>query len=215
MLSPRFDQTQPTTLSLGTGNRWGFNYWQVHSFVLINFSTLNASITLNALTTTSIPTSSPAFAAQVTNFDGPIQIDIAYGNTSLPSAFQLSVQNNVAPSIISMDSIFQGCFNAQAKLSQVFVQDTQKNTLRTLDYDTSLPDVAMGWVGMGSRPASYLAACHSFVNILSALGPVNLTFGVWNLGCMFKFCIYSYYIYALSGQSYHNFTISLQHSFSE
>jgi hypothetical protein len=125
----------------------------------------------------SISPSSPAFAAQVTNFDGPLQIDVAYGESSLPSPFQLNVQNNVAPSIISMDSIFQGCFNAQAKLSQVFVQDTRKNTSRTLDYDTSMPNTASGWVGMGSRPASYLDECHSFVNILSALGPVNLTFG--------------------------------------
>jgi hypothetical protein len=126
---------------------------------------------------TSIPTTSPAFAAQITNFDGPLQIDVAYGNTSLLSPFQMEVQNNVASSIIFMDSKFQGCFNAQSKLSQIFVQDNQKNTSRTLDYDTSTPDTAMGWIGYGSRPASFQVACHSFVNILSALGPVNLTFG--------------------------------------
>ena len=141
--------------------------------MLINSSTINANITLNSLTKTSIPNSSPAFAAQVTNFDGPLQIDVAYGNTSLPSPFQLTVRNNVAPSIISMDSIFQGCFNAQAKLSRVFVQYNQKNTLRTLDSDRSMQDTAMGWIGKGPKSV----ACNSFVNILSALGPVNLTFG--------------------------------------
>jgi len=159
MLSPRYDQIQPTTLILGTGN-----------------STINASITLNALTTTSIPPSSPNFVAQVTNFDGPIQIDVVYGNTSLNSPLQMNVQNNVASSIISMDSTFEGCFNAQAKLSRVFVQDNRKNTSWTLDYDTSLPDIAMGRVSKDSNPPSYLDTCHSFVNILSALGPVNLTF---------------------------------------
>ena len=142
----------------------------------MNSSTINASITLNALKTSILP-SSPAFAAQITNFDGPLQIDVAYENSSLPSPFQLKVQNNFAPSIISMDSKFQGCFNVHTKLSQVFVQDTQKNTSRTLDYDTSTSDTAMGWVGQGSRPASLQVACHSFVDVLSALGPVNLTFG--------------------------------------
>ena len=143
---------------------------------MINSSTINSSITLNALTTTSIPSPSPAFAAQVTNFDGPIHIDVAYGNASLPSPFQLNVQNNVAPSIIFMDSIFQGCFNAQAKLSQVSVH-AQKNSSRTLDYDTSTSDTAMGWVGKGPRPASYIDACQSFLNIVSALGSVELIFG--------------------------------------
>ena len=153
---------------------------QVQSFILINFSTLNASITLNA---PSIPPSSPNFAVQVTNFDGPIQIDVAYGNTSSNSSFQMNVQNNVAPSmdifpsIISMDGIFDGCFKAQAKLSRVFVQDIRKNTSRTIDYDTLLPDIAMGRVSKDPKPPSYLDACHSVVNILSALGPVNLAFG--------------------------------------
>jgi hypothetical protein len=159
VLSPTCDQTQPTILILDTGN-----------------STLNASITLNALTTTSIPTYSPNFAAQVTNF-GPIQIDVAYGNTSLNSPFQMSVQNYAAPSNISMDGIFNGYFNAQAKLSQVFVQDNLKNTSRTIDYRTSLPDNVMGRVSKDSDPPDPPDKCHSYINIVSVLGPVNLTFG--------------------------------------
>jgi len=161
MLSPGYDQIVPTTLSLVTGN-----------------STLNTSITLNA---PSIPPSSPNFAAQVTNFDGPIQIDVAYGNTSSNSSFQMNVQNNVAPSmdifpsIISMDGIFEGLFKAQAKLSRVFVQDIRENSSRTIDYDTLLPDRAMGRVSRDPKPPSYLDT--SAVNILSALGPVYLTFG--------------------------------------
>lgn len=75
-----------------------------------------------------------------------------------------------------MDGIFEGCFTARAKLSQVFVQDIRKNTSRTLDYDTLLPDFAMGKVSKDPKPSN-LDTCHSFVNILSALGPVNLTFG--------------------------------------
>ena len=97
-----------------------------------------------------------------------------------------------------MDSIFQGCFSAQAKLSQVFVHDTQQNTSRTLDYDRSMPDIAMGWVGHGPRPATYMAACHSFVNILSALGPVNLTFGSWNLVVVSLNCVSISIIYTYS-----------------
>ena len=86
----------------------------------------------------------------------------------------MNVQNNVAPSVISMDSMFQGCFSAQAKLSQVIVQD--KNTSQTIDFDTKLPDLAMGSVGNDPKP-SYLDTCRSYIYIVSALGPVNLIFG--------------------------------------
>jgi hypothetical protein len=142
------------------------------------FSTINASITLNASTKTSIASSSPVFVVQAKNFDGPLQLDVAYDNASLPSPLQLKVQNNGAPTIISMDSTFQGCFNAHTKLSQVLVHDTvnsQKNISRTLYYDTSTPDIATGWVGWGDRPSSL--TCLSCVDVSSALGLINLTFG--------------------------------------
>jgi len=159
-LSPRSGLTQPTMLSLVTGN-----------------STINASITLNALVNTSISSSLPTFVAQVQNFDGPLQVDVAYDNASLPSPFQLKVQNNGAPSIISMDSTFQGFFNAQTKLSKVLVSDAvdpQKNPSRTFEYDVSSSNIAVGWVGWGRRPTVQT----SFVDIVSALGIINLTFGV-------------------------------------
>ena len=144
---------------------------------MINSSTLAANITLNSLTTTSILPPSPVFAAQVTNFDGLIQIGVAHGNTSVTSPLLLNVQNSVAPSIISMDGIFEGCFSVQAKLSKVFVQDARENNSRTIDYETSSPDLVIGRVSNDPKPPSYQDACHSVVNIMSALKPVNLTFG--------------------------------------
>jgi hypothetical protein len=156
ILSPRPGLTQPTMLSLVTGN-----------------STINASITLNALVDTLIPVSSPVFVAQVQNFDGPLQLDVAYDNASLPSPFQLKVQNNGAPSIISMDHVFQGRFDAQTKLSKVLVYDnTQKTPSRTFETDAMTSSMVMGWVGWGKKVAS-----PSCVDIVSALGPINLIFG--------------------------------------
>lgn len=76
-----------------------------------------------------------------------------------------------------MDSTFQGCFNVQTKLSQVSVHDNANSLLRTLNFDTTTPNIATGWVGWRNRPAAQ-AACLSFVDAVSALGPVNLTFGV-------------------------------------
>jgi len=163
-LSPRSVQTQPTTLHLGTGD-----------------SAINASIILNAQTTVSIPSSSPVFVSQVRHFNGPIQLDVAYEKASLPSPIQLHVQNNAGQSTINMDSSFQGCFHVQTKISGSFVNDTvdfHKYPSRTLDYDTKTPDKAIGWVGWSPRPASIAVACRSYVDILSGLGPVNLTFGL-------------------------------------
>jgi len=80
-----------------------------------------------------------------------------------------------------MDDRFQGCFYAQTKLSEVSVQSTvgfQKNISQILDFDSYK---TMGWVGWNRRPTSSQVACQSFVNVLSALGPVNLTFGLWKL----------------------------------
>ncbi|KAF8813772.1 hypothetical protein BYT27DRAFT_7083982 [Phlegmacium glaucopus] len=163
-LSPKPVQTRPTILQLSTGD-----------------SAINASITLNAPLTTSIPSFSPAFVAQINNFNGPLQLHVAYEKASPASPFQLQIQNNVDQSTIHMDDRFQGCFYVQTKLSEVFIQssmDLQKNASQILDYDVETPCKAMGWVGWDRRPMSGHIACQSSVTVLSALGPVNLTFGL-------------------------------------
>lgn len=69
-----------------------------------------------------------------------------------------------------MDNRFQGRFYVQTKLSEVFV----RNTSQTLNYDMVTPYEATGCVGC---LASSRVGCQSFVDVISALGPVNLTFG--------------------------------------
>ena len=70
-------------------------------------------------------------------------------------------------------------------MSQVFVKDTAQSPrddpanagrLRTLAYDQSSEARASGWVGWGFKPMGN-HACQSYVEIVSALSPVTLTFG--------------------------------------
>lgn len=146
------------------------------------YSAVNASITLNPQTTMTISPPSPAFIAQVFNFNGPLQLDVAYDNISLNSSsytLQLQVQNSAAQSAVNVGSVFEGCFNLQTKLSRAFVNNiVDSETNRTLYYDMETLQKAVGWVGSGRKPTSLQVACESFVDIISALGPVNVTFGL-------------------------------------
>lgn len=102
------------------------------------------------------------------------------------SPLQLQVQNNLAQTSVSLDAYYQGTFSAQTKMSQVFVKDTAESPrddpanakrLRTLAYDQILEARASGWVGWGYRPMGSQRTAESYVEIVSALSPVTLTFG--------------------------------------
>lgn len=114
-----------------------------------------------------------------------MNLDITLKDNVPVSPLQLQVQNNLAQTSVSLDAYYQGTFSAQTKMSQVFVKDTAEsprddpanaNRLRTLVYDQTLEARASGWVGWGPRPMGNQRVVESYVEIVSALAPVTLTF---------------------------------------
>jgi len=115
-----------------------------------------------------------------------MNLDITLKDNVPVSPLQLQVQNNLAQTSVSLDAYYQGTFSAQTKMSQVFVKDTAESPrddpanakrLRTLVYDQTSEARSSGWVGWGFKPMGHQRAVESYVEIVSALAPVTLTFG--------------------------------------
>ncbi|CAA7261668.1 unnamed protein product [Cyclocybe aegerita] len=145
---------------------------------------IDASIVLEALSPIPRWQNSPAFVAYVKTFNQPLHLNVSYANSSCSAPVQLQVQNNMCRTTVALDETFQGSFSAQSKLSQTNVQDTVSERAvspfggsRTIVYDQKTINRATGWVGWGQRPLSHQLLVRSYVEILSALSPVNLTFG--------------------------------------
>lgn len=160
---------RPTLLTMDTGD-----------------SSIYANITLDSAETTEWSKGSPGFVALVKTFNGPLNLDITLKDNVPVSPLQLQVQNNFAQTSVALDSYYEGSFSVQTKLSQVFVKDTAESPRddpanakrpRTLLYDQILGSRASGWVGWGFRPIGSQRAVQSYVEIVSALGPVSLAFG--------------------------------------
>ena len=148
---------------------------------LLFISSIDANITLDSFEDPS--NGAPGFAALVKNFNGSLNLAITLRNNAADSPFQMQVQNNNAPTSVSLDSYYQGSFSVETKMSRVIVKDTARDDPakakrpRTLVYDQQLSDYAAGWVGWGSRPMAGSHAVQSCLEIESALSPATLTFG--------------------------------------
>lgn len=155
-------------------------------YFLIFYSSIDANITLDSSETTEWSKGSPGFVAVVTTFNAPLNLNITLKDNVPVSPLQLQVQNNLAQTSVSLDAYYQGTFSAQTKMSQVFVKDTAESPrddpanagrVRTLTYDQNSNARTSGWVGWGFRPMGNQRTVESYVEIVSALGPVTLVFG--------------------------------------
>ena len=122
----------------------------------------------------------------MSNFNASVHLDVSH-KTNTTQAFQLMVINNMAESSVRLDASYAGTFAAKSKMSLVTVSGlgnstTNKgsfvgNSSRTVIYDQKTLDHVAGWVGWGTRPVKSRSSTQSYVDIVSALGPVSLTFG--------------------------------------
>ncbi|KDR75236.1 hypothetical protein GALMADRAFT_157094 [Galerina marginata CBS 339.88] len=149
---------QPTLVTINTGD-----------------SAINTTITLHSSVNPIFASDSPSYVAKVANFNGPLDLSISSRNNSTALPFQLQVRNNLAKTSISLDATYQGSFSARTKLSQVTLFATRNN--RSIEYDLNSGDMATGWTGFGPRPMRNSPTRQSYVEVVSALSPVKLTFG--------------------------------------
>ncbi len=131
------------------------------------------------------PPKSPAFGMQVNNFNGPLNMSIAYSQNTPNTTMQFTVQNNLAPTTITLDSRYQGSFCAKSKMDQIVVQslvsssDDPTGAQRPwiLDYSTQRDGYVTGYAGWDEMQMHSRKVQGSSIDITSALSPVFLNFG--------------------------------------
>lgn len=133
----------------------------------------------------SAPPKAPAFGLQVRNFNGPTNLTFAYAKNMPNTTMLLRAQNNLAPTVVTLDPRYQGAFSVKTKMDQVTIQDhtteadnpTGSQKLRTLQYTQTASDTVSGWAGWGGQPMRASKQQQSTIDIFSALSPVLLNFG--------------------------------------
>ncbi|KAF4620425.1 hypothetical protein D9613_000396 [Agrocybe pediades] len=163
---------QPGLLSINTGD-----------------SPIDANITLQSHPSQSKVSSSspPAFVAKVSNFNAPMKLKVSH-STNTTQALQLMVINNSAETSVNLDSAFAGTFSAKTKMSRVTVSGLGPNSTnstshdkvssRTVMYKQNTVDAVVGWTGWNTNPPMRNShKAQSYVDVVSALGPVSLSFG--------------------------------------
>ncbi|KAF9469906.1 hypothetical protein BDZ94DRAFT_1243520 [Collybia nuda] len=161
-------RTTPTYLTLDTGD-----------------GEIDARVTLLAPDSwfTGRPTHPRAFVADVKTFNGPLKLKVANSASTPPVPLQLSVQNNLANTSVTLDPCYEGTFSAQTKLSQVFVRERfigpwldplqQSRQMSTIYYQNESTRVR-GWIGWGKQPTYGDGIIQGQVKIISSLSPVML-----------------------------------------
>jgi hypothetical protein len=152
--------------------------------VLLNlqYSEVYANVVLDS-SLPEVPLKSPAFGMQVRNFNGPMNLSVVYAENMPNTTMLLRAQNNLAPTVITLDPRYLGTFSVQTKMDQVSLQDhatdaddpTGARRSRTFQYNPVASDTVSGWAGWGAKPMR--GSKQSDVDILSALSPVLLNFG--------------------------------------
>lgn len=120
----------------------------------------------------------------VNNVNGPIVLDVAYGESSPFVPLHLRVQNYQATSDVNIDSKFTGTFDIQSKLASVSVKEQGQDTYivdssgnsqyRSYVYDRSSTNSVKGWAGYGQRQTDPHWRQDSRVEIVSSLSPIVL-----------------------------------------
>ena len=132
------------------------------------------------------PANARAFIGDVRTFNGALKLKVSHSSNTPPVPLQLSVQNNLANTSVTLDSSYEGTFSAQTKLSPVLpfqryvspsADPLGKNRQRNSIYSQNQPSSIRGWIGWGKQPVYGDGVVQGQVKIVSSLSPVMLQFG--------------------------------------
>lgn len=151
----------------------------------LRFSEIDARVTLLAPDSwyTAKSAHPRAFVADVKTFNGPLKLKIANSISTPPVPLQLSVQNNLANTSVTLDPCYEGTFSAQTKLSQVMVRERyvgpwsdplRQSRQRNSFYYQNESTRVRGWIGWGKQPIYGDGIVQGQVKIISSLSPVML-----------------------------------------
>ncbi|THH21359.1 hypothetical protein EW146_g176 [Bondarzewia mesenterica] len=157
---------KPTFMSLDTGN----GPIVANLYLLVSEAHLSAS------------KFNPNFIAKARTFNAPMTLSVAHIGAT--SRLFMSAQNSQGAVNISMDPLYVGTFDLQAKSSSAVVQERHvpgglwaekyDGEQRALQYDHTSHSRLLGWVGWGSRPMGEERRQDGHVEVMSSLSPVVL-----------------------------------------
>lgn len=180
-----------------TGMQWTCLTHHLNNFLMLEYSELNAKITLSA-SHRPAKHGMPNYRGHVQNFNGPITLDIGYDEAStdiipidfrvsappslsfhrnLSSNHTLQVTNNQGACDVSLDDHFRGPFEASTKLGSVKLDERDEDEHLSLQYDQNTNTAKRGWIGSGTRPNYWDPAAESMLKVSSSLSTVHLRLG--------------------------------------
>ncbi|KAJ7163603.1 hypothetical protein C8R43DRAFT_990283 [Mycena crocata] len=125
----------------------------------------------------------PKFYATAKTFNGSMSLNVVHGAGTPQASLDLHVDNNQAPSTVTLDSKFAGLFNLHTKLAPAKVdydalvaEGAESGSIKVWNFevDSNSTSWARGWMGRGARPTHFDPATDSKVMVSSSLSPIIL-----------------------------------------
>jgi hypothetical protein len=158
------DDDVPTSLTATTGN-----------------GEIRANITLaNPRTDPDDDGDSITYIAELSTFNGPMNVNVLHSPISQSSNLFLRVQNNLGSANVSLDQKFVGTFDVQTKLAPVTVLGTAQRAAKPLAdtgatfYTVDSAERSYGWIGLGPKPSALALTQYGHVEVTSSMSPVTL-----------------------------------------
>jgi len=157
------DSDPPTYLSVETGR-----------------SDINASVTLYTPASSAGEYNSSVFNAKLKTFSGTLESNFFHDESAQPSALFVNAENTQGLSQVFVDPKFQGTYDVQSNLAPAIVDksdedpSTEKDLQRQYTDDLVTPNMALGWVGWGSRDHSTVQQTQGHIKVVSSLSPAVL-----------------------------------------
>lgn len=163
----------------------GVSYLPSPAFTWLTILLLRRNLTANVtvLAPNMNPPSRPNFIVNLRTFSGSLSTNVFHDPTSPPTCIQLHVGNDLGPTDVVLDSLFEGAFQVSTKQASAYV--TQGNASgtdpwgpglqRTMNVDFNSTTRSYGWIGWGTW-APWSAYQNGEVLIDSSLADVTLSF---------------------------------------
>ncbi|KAF9244969.1 hypothetical protein BU15DRAFT_41643 [Melanogaster broomeanus] len=159
------DSMFPTFLDLTTGN-----------------SNLTSDITV--LAPNEDPPQRNNFVINIRTFSGSLTTTLVHDPSSPPTSIKLRTENDLGPSSVTLDKLFEGLFQVTTKqsaavvnLGDASVEDPWgSGTMRNLDVDFDSVARVYGWIGWGARPPYWSVDQLAQVMVDTSLANATLSF---------------------------------------
>ncbi|KIJ67959.1 hypothetical protein HYDPIDRAFT_83371 [Hydnomerulius pinastri MD-312] len=154
------------------------------TFLSVNTGNSNLTANVIVLAPNKEPPNRPNFIANLRTFYGTLTASLVHDPTSPPTVIKVTAENDLGPSSLTLDQLFQGVFQASTKQASAKVSQGSANGTdpwgsgmeRTWDLDFNSTARMYGWIGWGDKPAFWTDDQQGQVDVQTSLANVTLSF---------------------------------------